>query len=103
MIVLFLATLALRHVAGEQHDYGVKRGTGQLTYPVIRMIRAGRANDLRPLRHTLAELLRKGFERHLIHAQRAQAVPGESQGYPSGIWRGRPHRFSRAYLVDQAR
>ena len=59
--------------------------SGEATHPVIRMAGAGGAEDAGAGRHTLAELLGKGRERRLVDAERAKAVPRESDAYPSGV------------------
>ena len=44
---------------------------------------AGVAEHLRARGHALPELLRERGERSLVHAERAQAVPGEGHRHPA--------------------
>ena len=63
---------------------------------------AGVAEDVRAGRHALAELVGKGGQRLLGHAERAQAVPGERQRDPAirAVHRGARVR-GRLHLVQQ--
>ena len=53
------AALALRDVAGEEDGDGVEVRAGQASHPVVGMIRARVAEDLRAGDHALLELLRE--------------------------------------------
>ena len=60
--------------------------------PVLRGVGPGVAEDLRARRHALPELVGKGGQRVLRHAERAQAIPGERQRDPT---LGVVHRVAR--------
>ncbi len=47
LLVLLDAALALRHIAGEKDDDGVKFRTGQPTDPMIRVVGSRVSEDLR--------------------------------------------------------
>ena len=81
------AALALRDVAREQDDDGVQIRSWQPADPVVRMVGAGIAEDLRPRGHALAELVGKRRQRGLVDAERAQPVPGERDGDPARVER----------------
>src|SRR5205085_5231652 len=102
-LVLLCASLAFRDIAREQYYDGVNCRTGQLTEPVIWMVLTGGTQDLRSNSHALAELFGKGHERGFTNAESSQAVPGEGDSYPPGIWRLRSHRLSCANLIDHPR
>ena len=55
-------SLALRDITREEDDDGVEIGRGQATHPVVGMIRARVAEDLRASGHALTELLRERRE-----------------------------------------
>src|SRR6185312_17293548 len=54
--MLGLATLALRTIAGEEDGDGVEVRAGQASHPMVGVIRARVAQDLRPGDHALLEL-----------------------------------------------
>jgi hypothetical protein len=58
--VLLPTPLALRDIACEQYGNGVQGWTCQASHPVIRMVCAGNAENVRPGSHALTELLGKG-------------------------------------------
>ena len=64
-----------------------RAGLGEIADPVVGVVRAGDPQNLRARRHALAELLGKGRQRGFVDAERAQAVPGEGDGHPSGVGR----------------
>ena len=78
---------------------------GQPAHPVVRMIRARVAEHLRAADHALLELLGERGQRRLVHAQRAQAVPGEGHGHPALILVSTDRRACcrRLHLVEDAR
>jgi len=84
-VVLLLAPLSFRDIAGEQYYDCMKRRIGQLTYPVIRMIFAGGAQDFRPRSHALPELFRKRRQRRFVNTEYSKAIPGEGDCHPPGI------------------
>ena len=81
--MLCLAALALGGIAGEQDDDGVEVRAGEAAHPVVRMILSGVAEHLRAGDHALLELFGKRGQRSLVHAQCAQAVPGEGDRHPA--------------------
>ena len=107
--VLDLATAALGGIAGEQDDDGVEVRAGETAHPVIRMIFSGIAEHLRAGDHALLELLGERGQRSLIHAERAQAVPGEGNRHPALVLvdrssdRPRPTAPFRRIADSQAR
>src|SRR5437762_3604512 len=98
--VLRLAPSALRDVAGEQDDDGVEVRTRQTSDPVVGMIRAGVAENLRAGHHAVLELFWKRRQGDLIHTQRAEPVPGEGHGHPAMFPFDRsPDLGSRLYFL----
>ena len=95
--VLRLTAALLRRVACEENHDRVQLRTGKPAHPVIGMIRARIAENLRTRRHTLLELLRKSRERRFVHAERAKALPGEGDRYPSLV------RFDRRACLLRGR
>ena len=95
LLVLGAAALAFGGIAGEEDDDGVQVRAGQTADPVVGVIRAGIAEHLRAGRHALPELLRKRGERGFVHAERAQAVPGECHGHPALVRDRRKHAWLR--------
>ena len=60
LLMLSNGTLTLGDIAGEQNDDGVELGTGQTAHPVVGVVGAGVAEDLRPSGHALTKLFGKG-------------------------------------------
>ena len=87
------AALALRDVARKEDDDRVEVGARQSAHPIVGMVVARVAEHLGAGDHALAELLGKGRQRSLVHAERTQAVPGEGHGDPAR--RRRPRSPSR--------
>src|SRR5262245_12264320 len=85
--MLARAALALGHVTREEDDDRVQIGAREAAGPMIGAVRAGRADDLCPRRHALAKLLRKRGQRAVVHAHRAQSVPGERHSDPPRVTR----------------
>jgi hypothetical protein len=100
--VLVTATVALGHVACEQHRDRVQALARQVADPVLRIVRAGQAEDVRARRHALPELLRERGQRSVVHAQRTQAVPGESQADPAGVQPSVADRLAGAHFREHA-
>src|SRR6516162_778036 len=85
LVVLSDAALTLGDIAGEKNDDGVEVGAGQAAHPVVGVVGAGVAEDLRPGRHALTKLFGKGCQRSLVYAQSPQTTPGEGHAQPSRI------------------
>ena len=98
------AALPFGGVAGKQYRNGVKVGPGEAAHPVVRMILSGVAEHLRAGDHSLPELLGKRGQRSFVHAQCAQAVPGEGHRHPAFVLVDRSlHRRGRLHLVCNRR
>src|SRR5439155_7851576 len=65
-IVLSLATLPLGYVASKKYGDRVQLRAGQLTYPVIGMIRPSHTDDLCPRSHGLSELFSSSSKRRHV-------------------------------------
>jgi hypothetical protein len=95
-----MALLALGRVAGKQDSDGVEVRAGETAHPVVRMIVAGISKHFRARDHALLELFGERGQRSLIHAERAQAVPGEGHRHPAIVFgrsadlSGRLHCFA---------
>src|SRR6266436_4767174 len=96
------ASLAFLHIAGKERDNGVKIGTCDAPDPVVWMIRAGCAQDVRSGGHSLTKLFRKSSQRLVIDAKSLQAIPRERYGHPPGIERARPNGLCGTYLRTDA-
>ena len=104
LVMLGLAALPLGGVAGKQDRNGVKVGPGEAADPVVRMILSGVAEHLRAGDHSLLELLGKRGQRSFVHAQCAQAVPGEGHRHPAFVLVDRSlHRRGRLHLFTDRR
>ena len=104
LVVLRLAAPALGGIAGEQDRDGVKVRAGEASDPVVRMILSGVAEHLRAGDHALLELFGERGQRTLIHAKRAQAVPGEGHRHPALVLFDRsPHLRGRLHLFTNRR
>ena len=101
--MLDLGAAALGGVAGEQDDDGVEVRAGETAHPVVRMILSGIAEHLRAGDHALLELFGKRGQRSLIHAERAQAVPGEGHRHPALVFFDRSVDFrGRLHFVAES-
>jgi peroxiredoxin family protein len=60
--VLHAASLALRNVASEKNNDGMKIGACQPTCPVFRVVSTCQTQDIRPSCHSLAKFLGKTRE-----------------------------------------
>ena len=83
--MLSLAARAFSEVPGEEDDNGMQVIAGQPAYPMVRMVRANIAENLRAGRHALTELLGKGGQRGFGYAESAQAVPREGHRDPAAL------------------
>ena len=84
-LVLLDGALTLGHIAGEEDDQRMELRAGQAAHPVVGVVGARVAEDRGPGGHALAKLLGEGRQRGLIHAQRAQAIPGQGDGQPARV------------------
>ena len=104
LVVLGDAACALGGVAGKQDGDGVEVRAGEAAHPVVRMILSGVAEHLRAGDHALLELFGERGQRSLIHAKRAQAVPGEGHRHPAFVVFDRSHDFrGRLHLFKNRR
>src|SRR5215469_3431983 len=99
--MLCFAALAFGHIASKKYCNGMKVRTGQITQPMVRMIRACYAEDSGASRQTLLKLLGEGGQRILIKPERAKPIPRESNGDPSSIRRVSTHGLRGSHLIDQ--
>ena len=83
LLVLRDAPVVLRLVPRKENDDRVQVGARKPADPMLGSVHAGVAEDLRPRRHALLELLRKRGERSLVQPERTKAVPGESRCHPA--------------------
>src|SRR5258708_16897765 len=100
--MLASASLSFRHIAGKENDNSVKIGICQASRPMIGMIGASYAEDIRPSGHPLTKLFRKSSQRHIIDAESLQAIPCEGDGYPSGIHLAHPNRLCSPHFREHA-
>ena len=102
LVVLRDGALALLVGAGEQDRDRVQVLSGQAADPAFGSGCAGVAEDVRAGRHPLAELVGKGGQRLLGHAERAKAIPRERQRDPAiRAIHGGLHIRRRLHLVQQ--
>ena len=101
--VLECAAFALRYVVREQNGDSVKIGAGEVPHPVLRTVLACRTQHLGARSHALAEFLRKGRKGFIVHAQRAQAVPGEADRDPARIRDARADGIRASDLFEHGR
>src|SRR4051794_14515130 len=83
--MLLPASFALRGISGKQYNNGMKIRARQPPHPVLWVVVAGSADNLRAGSHTLTKLLRKCGKRRFIDAENSQAVPGKGHTHPSGV------------------
>ncbi len=96
------ASLAFLHIAGKEHDNGVKTGICHAPNPMIRMICPCGAEDIRSGGHSLMKLFRKSSQRRVINAKSLQAIPCKCDGDPSGIEVARPNCLCGTHFREDA-
>ena len=102
LVVLRDRAPALLVGAGEQDRDRVHVLTGQAADPAFGSGCAGVAEDVRAGCHSFAELVGKGGQRLLGHAERAKAIPRERQRDPAiRAIHGGLHIRRRLHLVEQ--
>src|SRR5258705_11786649 len=100
--MLLPASLALRAVASEENDDSMKVFTRQTARPVVRVIGTRGTKDLCAGGHALTELLGEGGECSFVDAERAQAIPGETDGDPSYAGTLGRNGFCGSYFLDKS-
>src|ERR1700687_6342449 len=96
------ASLAFVHIAGKEHDNGVKIGISPPPPPMIGMIRTRCAEDIRPGGHSLTKLFRESSQRRVIDTKSFQTIPCERHGDPSGVKFARSNRLCGTYFREDA-
>ena len=80
--VLGPAPITFGGITGEQDDDGMEVRTCQIPQPIVGMVCACIAENLRAGDHALPELVRKCAQRSFIKTQGAQSIPGEGNRHP---------------------
>src|SRR3954470_5380069 len=83
--MLFYATVTFLLVTGKKNDHRVKIRTGDIVFPVIRMILASVAQHLCTRCHTLFEGFWETRERSFVNTQHAETVKSKRDGNPSHV------------------